>query len=78
MSFCVRQKDIRQAIQQGAKRITDMPREEMMALSRKPSMRRIAYSIGVYGCNGALWCDSDTGEMYAADARCVAIFAMPS
>lgn len=43
---------------------------------RKRPLIEIAYSIGTYGINGALFLDRKTGEYFKITARSTALFQM--
>ena len=63
------QKQLRELVKMGmAQDITNYSFEQAHALY-KHGITKIGYSLGVYGCNGALFQDDHTGEYYAITAR---------
>lgn len=68
------QKELRRLVRLGAAiEITNTHDHD--ATQPKPGrLRKIAYSSGVYGINGALFQDETTGQLYAITSRSTALF----
>ena len=64
------QKSLRELVHLGvAEDITRFGFEEMRDFLRANSLDRVGYSSGVYGINGGLLQDAETGTLYAITAR---------
>ena len=50
--------------------------DDLNQLHHTKSLDKIGYSTGVYGINGALLQDRETGDLYAITARNTALFQM--
>lgn len=63
-----KQKELRQLVQLGvAEDYTNKPADYMYTLRR---LEKVGYSSGVYGINGGLVQDTETGALYAIIGRC--------
>lgn len=63
------QKHLRELVADGiAQDITRLSFGEADALYRQ-GITKVGYSVGVYGCNGALFQDNHSGAYYAITAR---------
>lgn len=66
------QKELRQLVQLGvAEDYTNKPIEYAQTLNR---LKKVGYSVGVYGINGGLIQDPETGTLYAIIGRCTNLF----
>ena len=66
------QKELRQLVRLGvAEDYTHKPSEYAQALNR---LEKGGYSMGVYGLNGGLVQDPETGTLYAIIGRCTNLF----
>lgn len=66
------QKELRQLVRLGvAEDYTHKPSEYAQALNR---LEKVGYSMGVYGLNGGLVQDPETGTLYAIIGRCTNLF----
>lgn len=62
------QKELRQLVRLGvAEDYTNKPSEYIYTLRR---LEKVGYSSGVYGINGGLVQDTETGALYAIIRRC--------
>lgn len=62
------QKELRELVRLGvAEDYTNKPAEYMYTLRR---LAKVGYSAGVYGINGGLVEDTETGQLYAIIGRC--------
>lgn len=62
------QKELRQLVRLGvAEDYTNKPNEYIYTLRR---LEKVGYSSGVYGINGGLVQDTETGALYAIIGRC--------
>ncbi len=69
-----KQKELRQLVQLGvAEDYTSKPSEYAQTLSR---LDKVGYSVGVYGLNGGLVQDHETGTLYAIIGRCANLFIL--
>lgn len=67
------QKEIRGYVRNGlAVDVTSWSFEQIKELQKKP-LDKVGYSSGVYGLNGCIVQDIETGEMYAVTARSSAL-----
>lgn len=67
-------KELRELVRLGvAEDYTNKPSEYIYALHR---FERIGYSSGVYGINGGLVQDTETGKLYAIIGRCSNLFIL--
>ena len=67
-----KQKDIRDIVRMGAAEdYTNKPIECAYILNR---MEKVGYSMGIYGINGGLVHDTETGTLYAIIGRCTNLF----
>lgn len=65
------QKELRQLVQLGvAEDYTNKPDNYIYTLRR---FEKIGYSTGIYGINGGLVQDTETGTLYAIIGRCSAL-----
>lgn len=63
-----KQRELRELVRLGlAEDYTNKPAEYMYTLRR---LEKVGYSAGVYGINGGLVEDTETGELYAIIGRC--------
>lgn len=70
------QKEIKGYTRTGAAQdVTNWTNDQLQALARKP-LDKVGYSSGVYGLNGCIVQDIETGEMYAVTARSTALFIL--
>lgn len=68
------QKELRQLVQLGvAEDYTNKPADYMYTLRR---LEKVGYSSGVYGINGGLVEDTETGQLYAVIGRCSNLFIL--
>lgn len=68
------QKQIRELVRLGvAEDYTNKPIEYIYALRR---LDKVGYSAGVYGINGGLVEDAETGQLYAIIGRCSNLFIL--
>ena len=66
------QKELRQLVLLGvAEDYTNKPSEYAQTLNR---LEKVGYSVGVYGLNGGLVQDPETGTLYAIIGRCANLF----
>lgn len=64
------QKELKRLVSLGlAKNITNLSFEDAQKFHREHNYSQAGYSSGVYGCNGALLEDINTGEQFAITAR---------
>lgn len=62
------QKELRQLVRLGvAEDYTNKPSDYIYTLRR---LDKVGYSSGVYGINGGLVQDTETGQLYAVIGRC--------
>ena len=67
-------KDIRDYVRLGiASDLTNLSSAEMREFLKVHDVEKIGYSAGVYGINGGLMKDRNTGELYAITARNAAL-----
>ena len=67
-----KQKDLRDLVRMGvAEDYTNKPSEFAYILNR---MEKVGYSTGIYGINGCLVQDPETGTLYAVIGRCTNLF----
>ena len=67
-----KQKDIRDLVRMGvAEDYTNKPNECVYILNR---LEKVGYSTGIYGINGGLVQDPETGTLYAIIGRCSNLF----
>lgn len=67
-----KQKDLRDLVRLGAAEdYTNKPSECAYILYR---MEKVGYSMGIYGINGGLVQDQETGKLYAIIGRCTNLF----
>lgn len=72
------QKAIKGFVKDGlAQDITKYNMEQMQILRANHHLEKIGGSFGVYGPNGGLYKDRDTGTLYAITARTTALFCAP-
>lgn len=63
-----KQRELRELVRLGlAEDYTNKPAEYMYTLRR---LEKVGYSAGVYGINGGLVEDTETGQLYAIIGRC--------
>lgn len=68
------QKELRQLVRLGlAEDCTNKPSDYIYTLNR---FDKVGYSAGVYGLNGGLVQDSETGTLYAIIGRCSNLFIL--
>ena len=68
------QKELRELVRLGAAEdYTNKPSEYIYTLHR---LEKIGYSSGVYGINGGLVRDMETGTLYAIIGRCSNLFIL--
>ena len=68
------QKELRQLVRLGvAEDCTNKPSNYIYTLNR---LDKVGYSTGVYGINGGLVQDSETGALYAIIGRCSNLFIL--
>mgnify|MGYP007038505780 CR=1 FL=1 len=68
------QKELRQLVRLGAAEdYTNKPADYMYTLRR---LEKVGYSSGVYGINGGLVEDTETGQLYAVIGRCSNLFIL--
>lgn len=68
------QKALRELVRLGtAESITDYSFSEMRDFLHAHSLEKVGYSSGVYGINGGLLQDTQTGQLYAITARNTAL-----
>lgn len=68
------QKELRQLVRLGvAEDYTNKPSEYIYTLRR---LEKVGYSSGVYGINGELVQDTETGTLYAIIGRCSNLFIL--
>lgn len=68
------QKELRQLVQLGvAEDYTNKPADYMYTLRR---LDKVGYSSGIYGINGGLVKDTETGQLYAVIGRCSNLFIL--
>lgn len=68
------QKELRQLVRMGvAEDYTNKPSDYIYTLNR---LTKVGYSSGVYGINGGLIQDSETGTLYAIIGRCSNLFIL--
>lgn len=66
------QAQLRQFVRLGvAEDYTNKPAEYMDTLRR---LDKVGYSAGIYGINGGLLRDGETGQLYAIIGRCTNLF----
>lgn len=66
------QTELRQLVRLGvAEDYTNKPSEYAQALNR---LEKVGYSVGIYGLNGGLVQDPETGTLYAIIGRCTNLF----
>ena len=67
-----KQKELRELVRLGAAEdYTNKPSECAYILNR---MEKVGYSTGIYGINGGLVQDQETGTLYAIIGRCTNLF----
>lgn len=68
------QKELRQLVRLGvAEDYTSKPADYMYTLRR---LEKVGYSSGIYGINGGLMQDTETGQLYAVIGRCSNLFIL--
>ena len=68
------QKELRELVRLGlAEDYTNKPSEYLYTLRR---LEKVGYSSGVYGINGGLVQDAETGTLYAIIGRCSNLFIL--
>lgn len=68
------QKELRQLVRLGvAEDYTNKPSDYIYTLNR---LDKVGYSTGVYGVNGGLVQDPETGQLYAIIGRCSNLFIL--
>lgn len=68
------QKELRQLVRLGvAEDYTNKPADYMYTLRR---LEKVGYFSGVYGINGGLVQDTETGQLYAVIGRCSNLFIL--
>lgn len=68
------QKQFREFVRlEAAEDYTNKPSEYIYALRR---LDKVGYSAGVYGINGGLVEDAETGQLYAIIGRCSNLFIL--
>lgn len=68
------QKELRQLVQLGvAEDYTNKPSDYIYTLRR---LEKVGYSTGVYGINGGLVEDTETGQLYVIVGRCSNLFIL--
>lgn len=71
----MKQKDIKKMIADGlATDITDYDFDAIKNFMETHSIETVDLSAGIYGMNGGLFKDRETGELYAIKARSGALF----
>ena len=66
------QTELRQLVLLGvAEDCTNKPSEYAQTLNR---LEKVGYSVGIYGLNGGLVQDPETGTLYAIIGRCTNLF----
>lgn len=64
------QKELKRLVSLGlAENITNLSFEDAQKFYKEHNYLQVGYSSGVYGCNGALLEDINTGEQFAITAR---------
>ena len=67
-------KELRELVRLGvAEDYTNKPAEYLYTLRR---LEKVGYSAGVYGINGGLAEDTETGKLYAIIGRCSNLFIL--
>lgn len=69
-----KQKEIKAFIQDGIAKKLDGTFEEILDFIHTHNFERIGYSAGVYGLNGGIIRDMESGELYAIPARNSTLF----
>ena len=68
------QKELRQLVRLGvAEDYTNKPSNYIYTLNR---LDKVGYSTGIYGINGGLVQDPETGALYAIIGRCTNLFIL--
>lgn len=68
------QKELRQLVRLGvAEDYTNKPSDYIYTLRR---LEKVGYFSGIYGINGALVEDTETGQLYAIIGRCSNLFIL--
>ena len=68
------QMELRQLVRLGvAEDCTNKPSDYIYTLNR---LKKVGYSSGVYGINGGLILDPETGKLYAIIGRCSNLFRL--
>ena len=69
-----KQRELRELVRLGvAEDYTNKPIEYIYTLR---SLEKVGYSSGVYGINGGLVQDTETGTLYAVIGRCANLFIL--
>ena len=69
-----KQRELRELVRLGvAEDYTNKPSEYIITLRR---LENVGYSSGVYGINGGLVQDTETGALYAIIGRCSNLFIL--
>lgn len=69
-----KQRELRELVRLGvAEDYTNKPSEYIYTLRR---LEKVGYSSGVYGINGGLIQNTETGEYYAIIGRCANLFIL--
>ena len=69
-----KQKELREFVRLGvAEDYTNKPGEYIITLRR---LDKVGYSVGVYGINGGIAEDTETGQLYAIIGRCPNLFTL--
>lgn len=69
-----KQRELRDLVRLGvAEDYTNKPIEHIYTLRR---LEKVGYSTGVYGINGGLAEDTETGQLYAIIGRCANLFIL--
>lgn len=69
-----KQKELRELVRLGvAEDYTNKPREYIYTCA---GLKKVGYSTGVYGINGGLVEDTETGTWYAIIGRCANLFIL--
>lgn len=69
-----KQRELRELVRLGlADDYTNKPAEYMYTLRR---LAKVGYSTGVYGINGGIVEDTETGQLYAIIGRCSNLFIL--
>lgn len=68
------QKELRRLISIGAAKLLDGTFQDIQKFIHTHNIDKIGYSSGIYGINGGLIRDCDSGDLYAIPARNSTLF----